>query len=313
MTVYRIDGKKAERVDTLSQAEGGRLFVVCHAGEVPDMLDVFSWDEDAILQCTDIDESVRHTDYGGYDFTSLIYAETVNGAVAQQEINMFFAQSYLVLVLPDTVSPRLQRLANELIASVTHAAARPHSPAYLHYLVFDNLMADFSETLEALEDEVEALAEMLIADPRRSQLEDIGRLRKTAYTYKKLLRALSYLGGQILLDENKLLAGDQTRYFRDVSARLMKQYDFAESIYILSNDLLHIYDSKFSAQMNETMGKLTVITLFFAPLTFIVGVYGMNFAFMPELQWPLGYPAVLGFMVVVCVFIFAMMKKNKWL
>jgi magnesium transporter len=65
--------------------------------------------------------------------------------------------------------------------------------------------------------------------------------------------------------------------------------------------------------MNKSINKLTVITLFFAPLTFIAGIYGMNFVYMPELNWKLGYPASLGVMAAVCVVLFAIMKKNKWM
>jgi magnesium transporter len=114
------------------------------------------------------------------------------------------------------------------------------------------------------------------------------------------------------MDENKLMDRDQARYFRNIDTRLMKLYDFADNLYVLSNELLHTFDSKFTSQLNETINKLTVITLFFGPLTVIAGIYGMNFTNMPELSWTFGYPAALGLMAAVSAVIYIVLKKMKW-
>jgi magnesium transporter len=314
MTFYKIAGKAAAESEVLpAEINDAELFVICRANEVSALLDDFKWDESALLECANLDETVRYTSYDGYDFTSLIYLETENGSVQQREINLFFSKKYLVFIVPDSDGTRLPRLADGLRKAVVNAAVRQSPLIYLYYVIFNGLVADFSETLEILEDEIEALAEMIVEKPCSEQLTRIGQLRKTAYTYKKMFRSLSYIGGQILMDENELLNEDHVHHFRNIEARLMKQYDFAESLYSLSNDLLHIYDSKFSAQTNETMNKLAAITLIFGPLTVIAGIYGMNFINMPELQWTFGYPLVLGIMAVIGFVIFLTMKNKKWL
>jgi magnesium transporter len=124
---------------------------------------------------------------------------------------------------------------------------------------------------------------------------------------------MSYTGGEILMDENGLMGKRQLHYFRNIDTRLKKLYGFADSLYELSGEILHTYDSKLAIKMNETMGKLTVITLFFGPLTVITGIYGMNFDFMPELNWPAGYPLALAVMAAVSFLIYVVMKKKKWL
>lgn len=314
MLVYRIENKVASKNITLpASIDNAEIFIICRSNEVPGMLDTFGWDESATLECTNLDETVRYTSYDGYDFTSLIYVEPDKSSEYQPEVNLFLAKNYLVLVLPDKAVAHLDRLSDKLCNAVASAAAKPSPLIYLYYLIFNSLVADFSETLELLEDKMEALAEVIMTKPDHKQISEIGQLRKRAYTCKKLLRAMSYIGGQILMDENRLLDDDHAHYFRNIDARLMKQYDFAESLYGLSNDLLNTYDSKFSAQMNGTINKLTVITLFFAPLTFIVGIYGMNFTHMPELEWLFGYPAVMGLMAALSLVMFIIMKKNKWL
>jgi Mg2+ and Co2+ transporter CorA len=171
---------------------------------------------------TDLDETVRYTSYDGYDFTSLIYVEPENDAGFQREVNLFLAQKHLVLVLPDNAGTRLNNLADGLRKAAGNAAARPTPLIYLFYLIFDALVSDFSETLELLEDEVETLAELIVAKPDREHITEIGRLRKTAYNYKKQLRALSYIGGQLLMDENELFGDDHKHYIHNINARLLK-------------------------------------------------------------------------------------------
>ncbi|MDR1558988.1 MAG: magnesium transporter CorA family protein [Clostridiales bacterium] len=313
MRVYDFSGENAARHSFPETIPSDGVFAVCRAGEVPPLSKRFGWDESTTIDCIDLDETVRYTSYDRYDFISLIYIEPEDGTVIQREINLFFSKQYLVLVLPERSGSRLEQLETELYQSAESAGTRPNKLARLYYLVFSGLAADYSDTLEELEDKMEALAESVSRDAEESQIEEIGRLRKSAYTAKKILRALSYIGEDILIDENRLLDKRLNHYFRGIDTRLKKLYDFADSLYELSGELLHTYDSKLAIKMNETVNKLTVITLFFGPLTVITGIYGMNFTHMPELDWQAGYPIALAVMALVSMGIYAALKKRKWL
>ena len=313
MKGYDLSTGKAFDTDIPVCGENSRLLVICNSNELYSLLDVFDWDKDTVDECTNLDEKVRFTSYDGYDFVSMIYAETENNAVLQREINLFFSGRYLALVLPESPGAGLSRLADKLLATVPLVLDRPAPLIHLYYFIFDNLTSFYSDSLEDLESKIEALSEAIEMRPNKDQIMEIVPLRKTTYTYKKLLRALSYVGDQVLMDENKFLDSTQMRYFRDVDTRLAKMFDFADSLYVMSNDLLNLYDSKAAAQMNETVKKLTIITLFFGPPTVIAGIYGMNFINMPELDWFLGYPAALGFMASTGVVIYFILKKKNWL
>ena len=313
MICYDYSAAKAFTEEIPKLAGGSCFAVMCNPGEVHNIMGMFGWEEDTVDECTNLDETVRYTCYDGYDFVSLLYMEPGNESLIQCEVNIFFSRSYIVLVLPENPGARLTAIAGEITRAFSSAVSRPSPLSYVYYLVFDIFASDYSNSLESLEDEMEALAENIEARPRKEQSVEIGRLRKVAYTYKKLLRALSYIGSQLLMDENRLMGNTQKKYLSNISTRLVKLYDFADNLCSLSNELLHSYDSKFSAQMNETINKLTIITLFFGPLTVIAGIYGMNFVNMPELNWYFGYPAALGLMAVVCVIIYAVLKKNKWM
>jgi len=293
--------------------EESRLLVMCNSSELYNLLDVFGWDKDTVDECTNLDEKVRFTNYEGYDFISMIYAEAEDNSVTQHEVNLFFSTNYLTLVLPETPGESLSMLANKLWAAIPVAVGRPFPLAYLYYVIFDNLASYYSDSLEKLESRIEALAESIELKPEDVHITGIRPMRKMAYTYKKLLRALSYVGDQVLVDEHDFLDSSQHRYFRDIDTRLVKLYDFADNLYVMSNDLLNLYDSKSSAQMNETVKKLTILTLFFGPPTVIAGIYGMNFLIMPELEWQFGYPAAIGLMAAVITVIFLILKKKNWL
>ncbi|MDR1000866.1 MAG: magnesium transporter CorA family protein [Clostridiales bacterium] len=309
MNIYDITTHK--KLDKISDNPEAQLVIVCRADKVPQLVSHFGWDESIAQQAAILDENVRYDSYEGYDFISLIHASNLGGEIIQREVNVVISRHYLVLVLPENAGERLERLAKKLLDAVESPAAC--SLMLLYHSIFHNLTVDFSETLEALEDDMEAMTEaiMTASDPR--QLTQIGQLRKAAYTLKKILRALTHIGGQILMDENRLRKKAHQRYFRNVDTRLMKLYDFADNLYELSTELLHTYDSKSNARLNESMNKLTMITLFFGPLTVITGIYGMNFDFMPELHWTLGYPYVIVLMAVVTFIVYLVLKKKRWM
>lgn len=102
-------------------------------------------------------------------------------------------------------------------------------------------------------------------------------------------------------------------YTRDIRDLYIKQKSLYDSMYENTNHLLNIYFNISSQRTNETIRVLTIFSVFFMPLTFIVGVYGMNFEHMPELKWRYGYPFALLLMVVVIVIIFAWFRRKKWL
>jgi len=296
-----------------SFGDESRLVVVCNSDELYNLLDVFGWDKDTVDECANLDEKVRFTNYDGYDFVSMLYAESEGENMTQREVNIFFSEKYLALVLPESPGDSLSGLADKLLAACPSAMSRPAPLIHLYYLLFDNIATFYSNSLEELENNIEILAEDIEMKPNEKQLSDIVQLRKTTYTYKKLLRAISYVGDQVLLDDNKFLDTSQLRHFRDVDTRFNKLYDFADSLYSASNDLLNLYDSKANAQMNVTVQKLTIITLLFGPPTVIAGIYGMNFINMPELHWHYGSLAAMAAMAAISFTIFIILKKKKWL
>lgn len=315
MRLYDIKNKKtADTSEALSEfCKCGQLFVICKTNEVHALEDTFGFDESTVTECTNLDESVRYASFDGYDFISLVHLERQNKKLTLREINLYVSQKYLVLVMPVHESPRLTKLENEIMAAAEITGEEQGSIIRLYFMLFNKLLSDFSEMLEDIEDEIEALSEAVIENVDVIQLTDINRLHKITYTAKKQLRSLSYIGGQMLVDENGIIGKNGNRYFRSIDTRLKKLYDFSASLYDLSSTTLYTYDSKISAKTNDIVTRLTLITLFFAPLTLITGIYGMNFIHMPELSKPFAYPLVLIIMAAIVTGLYIFAKKKKLL
>ena len=296
------------------------LFILCRPQEMQVLHNVLELDESTVLDCMDIDESVRFTAFDGYDFASLVYQEVVRDKVVFSEINLYISRRYLVLVMPESDNPKLTALEEKMLGLAQSFLVGK----YLHtdmtecfnqlfFLFFNTLISYFSDTLEALEDRMQALSEAITRQVEEDHFEEIHVLRETAYAIKKVLRAFSYIGLQMLCNENGVLNKKKLFLFRNLDTRFRKLYDFSENVYGLSTELLRTYDSKISQRTNDIINKLTFVTLFFGPLTVITGIYGMNFRVMPELNTPWGYPLTLLAMAGISVGIYAVMRKKKWL
>ena len=300
--------------------DSAALFVACKPGDVHALRGIFDLDESTVLDCMDIDERVRFTAHDGYDFASLVHLDVENDAVVFSEVNLYLSRKYLILVMPECGNARLSALEEKMIAAARGFLEGRNPVAdvaecfnQLVFLFFGTLISYFSDTLELLEDRMQVLSEAITRQVEDAQFDAIQALRAAAYAVKKVLRAFSYIGLQILCNENDAISKKKLFLFRNLDTRFRKLYDFSENVYSLSTELLRTYDSKVSQKTNDVINKLTFVTLFFGPLTVITGIYGMNFRVMPELEWPLGYPLTLLAMAGISIGIYVVMKKKKWL
>ena len=313
MIIYSFKSEVLIRNDIPETIPEDGLFVVCNTEEVRGLSERFGWDEDTTAECVSLDETVRYTTYDEYDFISLIHMENTNDTVSQCEINLFAGKRYLVLVLPEHPCRRLSEFSTTLFHFAENTSDKSDILERLYYHVFNGLAADYSYILEKLEEELEILSEAVTEDPRKKHLGEIGLLRKKVYAVRKILRATSYIGDEILMNENGLLHKQQLSYFRSVNTRLIKLYDFAASLYELSGEILNIYDSNLGVKMNESIGKLTAIMLFLALVTMITGIFSLDFRYMPAIDSIVGYPLALGIMAAICFILYRVLRKKKWL
>jgi magnesium transporter len=184
---------------------------------------------------------------------------------------------------------------------------------YLAYALIDVIVDNYFTVLEKVGDEIEDVEDELESDPDITTLHRIrGLKRETLFLRKSVWPLREMINGLEKL-ESELVKDSIVAYLRDVYDHTIQIIDTIETFRDILSGLLDVYMSAVSNRMNEVMKVLTIIATIFIPLTFLAGIYGMNFHYMPELSWKLGYPAVLVVMAAVAVFMLFFFKRKKWL
>ncbi|MBC7185855.1 MAG: magnesium/cobalt transporter CorA [Calditrichaeota bacterium] len=207
----------------------------------------------------------------------------------------------------DVFGPVIERLGN------SKGRLRNSGPDYLFYALVDVLIDRHFLVLEKVAEDIEALTEKVLHDVGPSPIQEIHSLKTDLLNLRKEVWPLREVIGVLARGEAPLVTEATTVYFRDAYDHTIQIADSIESYREMATSLLEIYLSSLNNRMNEVMKMLTIIATVFIPLSFIAGIYGMNFPHMPELQWRWGYPAVLALMAVVAGVMLLHFRRRHWL
>jgi magnesium transporter len=184
---------------------------------------------------------------------------------------------------------------------------------YLAYALVDAIVDHYFIILEKLGEDIEFLEEELITDPRPETLQAIHNLKKEMIFLRKSVWPLREVIRSLEKGESSLIHESTTIYLRDVYDHTIRIIETVETFRDIVSGMVDIYISSVSNKMNEVMKVLTIIATIFIPLTFIAGIYGMNFEYMPELGWRWGYPLLWLIMVAIGILMFVYFRKKHWL
>ncbi len=190
---------------------------------------------------------------------------------------------------------------------------RRQGPDYLAHALMDVVVDHYFLTLESLEDQLEALEEALLDKPGPELLKAIHDLKRVMVALRKGVWPLRELLLTLERSESELIAPSTRPYFRDIYDHSIQVIDTVESFRDVLSGYMDVYLTSVSNRMNEIMKVLTIVATLFIPLTFIVGVYGMNFEHMPELGWRWAYPALWGVMVTLAGGMLLLFRRKHWL
>jgi magnesium transporter len=186
-------------------------------------------------------------------------------------------------------------------------------PDYLLHALVDAIVDQYFSVLELLGEKIEVLQDLVVSDPNPETLHQIHGLKRQLLFLRRAVWPLREATNNLSRSECPFLQETTKVFFRDVYDHVVQVVDTIETLREMVSASLDIYLSSISYRLNAVMKVLTIIATIFMPLTFIVGIYGMNFQHMPELQWEWGYPAVLVFMAVVGVGMLLGFRKKRWL
>ena len=197
--------------------------------------------------------------------------------------------------------------------SADQGRIRMSGPDYLFYAVLDVIVDGYFTALEAISDMIEELEDGISTDPDPEILESIHGMRTRMLLFRKSVWPLREVISTLAREETSLTTRETVAYFRDLYDHTIQVIDTTETLRDILSDMVDTYLSSISNRMNKVMQVLTIVATIFIPLTFVAGVYGMNFHHMPELHLKWGYPAVLFLMLCIAVGMLLYFRRKKWL
>lgn len=216
-----------------------------------------------------------------------------------------------VLSFTEGESSIVQKVSDRL--KDNRGRVRAAGPDYLFYAILDAIVDEYFLVLEQIGEHLESLEEQLLDDPDRELLHSMQKTRQQVLVIRKLLWPLREVISALQRQESDLITADIRDYLRDLSDHVFRVIDTVEVYREMLSAMLEVYLSSVSNRMNLIMSVLTIIGAIFIPLTFIAGVYGMNFEYMPELHWRYAYPVVMILMGVIAGGMVWWFKRKGWL
>jgi magnesium transporter len=260
----------------------------------------------AIEDCLHFLQRPKLDYYEGYNFFVLhaLNQKTLDSV----EVDMFIGKNYLVTF---HIKP-LRELETVWQRILTNKNIWDKGVVYISYMVMDKLVDEYFPVLYQIEDRLNDTEDKNNNKPTRLLMDEVFDIRSDLLKLRRTIIPMSDLLYRILNSERLDILKDQKAYFTDIYDHLLKLTEMIESNREITADMRDSYISLNSDRMNKIMMTLTTISSIFIPLTFIAGIYGMNFDNMPELKWRYGYFMVLGFMVIVGVGMFLWFKRKGW-
>jgi magnesium transporter len=250
-------------------------------------------------------------DFGDHVFVVLkmLYQDEENGELLSEQVSLVFARNYVISFQEshgDVFDPIRERI------SKGKGRVRKEVGDYLAYLIIDAIVDNYFNVLEDIADYIEDTEEVLLEKPNSETLQRIHSLKNDALFLRKSIWPLREIINLLERGESPLIRETTRIYFRDVYDHTIQVMDTLDTFRDIISGMLDTYLSSMSNRMNEVMKVLTIFASIFIPLTFMAGVYGMNFEYMPELKWPWGYPVLWTLMLTVGITMVVMFKRKKW-
>jgi magnesium transporter len=204
-----------------------------------------------------------------------------------EQVSLVLGKFYLLTVQEEPEHDCFNPVRNRIRSA--KGTIRQRGADYLAYALIDGIIDGFFPVLEDYGERIEALEDEVVSYPTPQTLEKIHQVRRELLMLRRAIWPQREAINSLIRDANPLISHDVQIYLRDCYDHAIQVLDMVETYRELASSLMDVYLSSISNRMNEVMKVLTVFSTLFMPITFIVGVYGMNFKYMPELNWRWGY------------------------
>jgi magnesium transporter len=258
------------------------------------------------------DQRPKMEDYGDYIYIVLKMLDQRNkgNEVITEQISFILGPNFVFSFQEkegDVFDPIRERIRTN------KGRIRKMGVDYLAYSLLDSIVDNYFIILEKLSEKIEYLEDKLVTRPTPETLQTIHHLKREMIFLRKAVWPLREVISGLERNESPLIKESTRIYLRDIYDHTIQAIDTIETFRDMVSGMLDIYLSSVSNRLNSVMKVLTIIATIFMPLTFLAGIYGMNFKYMPELEWRWGYPAVWLIMTGIGVLMLVYFKKKNWL
>jgi magnesium transporter len=251
--------------------------------------------------------------YGDYVYIVLkmMYSGDIKHPIEIEQVSLILGRNFVISFQEgkegDVFNPVRERIRGD------KGLIRKMGSDYLAYSLLDTIVDHYFLILETLGEKVELLEEELMTTPTTKTLHEIQKLKNEMILIRRAVWPLREVTLGMERKESPLIKETTEIYLRDVYDHIVQVMDTVETYREMVSGMLDIYLSTISNRLNSVMKVLTIIATIFMPLTFIAGIYGMNFKYMPELDWRWGYPLIWFVIVLIGILMLVYFKKKKWL
>jgi magnesium transporter len=245
-----------------------------------------------------------------YIILKMAYFDEDQNQASMEQLSIVLGSDYVIL-LQEREGDILEGLRERIRQS--RGRFRQLGSDYLVYAILDAVVDNYFNVLERLGEDIEKMEEILVVSPDRDLLMKIYQLKRELVFLRKSIWPMREVANNMYRMEHALVHEGTGVFFRDVYDHTIQVVDTVETFRDMASGMLDLYLSTTSNKMNEIMKVLTIFAAIFIPLTFIAGVYGMNFEFMPELHHKYAYPAWWGVTILLGVGLLIYFKRKKWL
>jgi magnesium transporter len=251
-------------------------------------------------------------DFETYIYVTLKILKQIDNSdrILSEQASLIIGTNFVISLMEskvDTFDPIKDRIRNG------KGQIRKMGPDYLAYSLIDIIVDNYFLIMEKFGEKIEVMEEELVTNPNTGTLQSLHDTQRELMILRKSVWPLRELVNNMLRGESTLIHKSTLIYFRDVYDHTIEIIDMIEGLRDMVSRMFDMYLSSISNRLNEIMKVLTIIATIFIPLTFIAGVYGMNFEFMPELKWRWGYPAIWTVMIFVGVYMLSYFRKKRWI
>jgi magnesium transporter len=302
-----------EQIPALLTEDGMVWIDVCGLGDEPmlrRLAEIFDIHPLALEDVVNVPQRPKAEAYDQQHLVITRMAKAAEAGLDVEQVSLFIGPNYLLTIQEregdvfDPVRVRI-RAGKGLI--------RRSGPDYLAYALIDAVLDGYYPVLEQLGDRLQAIEERILHEIRPSSQRSIHRIRRDLLVLRRAVWPQREADGALVREDSPLITPKVRQYLRDCLDHAVQILDEIDTYRELASSLMDTHISTMGQRTNEVMKVLTIMASIFIPLTFLAGLYGMNFDYLPELHYAWAYPTLLGLMAVVAIGMLIFFRRRGWL